>query len=103
MSEDSDLRIRQNQPANQVVLQITLERSTERFFGEVSPRFLRNLIIELFLHLIFGNERLQHRIPSVLGEDAREMVKPLHLVELALAPGKIDNRPPAQPLIDVAN
>src|SRR5437764_15326898 len=39
----------------------------------------------------------------MLGEYAREIVKLLHLLELGLAAGKIDNRPAALGLIEVAD
>ena len=54
VSEDPDFGVGQDKPADQIVLQITFERATERFFGQTSPRFARDLVlIESLLHFLF--------------------------------------------------
>ena len=39
MSEDADLRVREDQAAHQIVLQIALDRATERLFRQTAPGF----------------------------------------------------------------
>src|SRR5438128_6373828 len=104
MGEESDLRVRQHETANEIIFQITFERAAKRFFRQTSPGLARNVIdIEASFHFIFCNERLEHAVPRVLGEDTRQIVELLHLLEFALASRKIDNRSPAQLLIDIAD
>ena len=51
--EDPDFRIGQDKPADQIILEITFKRATERFLRQAPPCFTRNLIpIELPLHVL---------------------------------------------------
>ena len=61
MGEHADLRVGQDQAADEIVLQMSFDRDTERFLGEASPRFARHFIgLESALEFFPGDERLQH-------------------------------------------
>src|SRR4029077_1574515 len=104
MGEDADLGVGQDKAADQIVFQITFDREAKWFLGQTAPRFTRSVVfVEASLELFFRNERLQHRVPRMFGEDARQIVKLLNLVVLGVASSKIDNRFPALLFIDVAD
>ena len=70
MRKDADLGVRENETADQIVLQITFERATERFFRETAPGLAASVIaIETGTKLFFRHQRLQHRVPYVFRED----------------------------------
>ena len=54
MREDPHFGISQDKPADQIILKIAFERSTERFFRQASPCFARNVIhLEPPFHFLF--------------------------------------------------
>src|SRR6266550_4052254 len=86
VGENPDLGIGQYQPTNQIILQITLDGPAKWFLGQTAPGFLRNIVaIESATKFLLSHQRFQHAIPGVLGEDARQMIKLLHLLKLAIA------------------
>ena len=103
MREDANLRVGEHEPAHQIVLQITLNRDSQRFLRQTAPRLARNIIdIKPPPQIFFGNERLQHRIPDMLGKNARQIVKLFHLPVLFIVTRQLNHRLPAYGLIDVA-
>src|SRR6266480_1427429 len=103
MCEDADLRIGEDEPADQIVLQIAFDRAAKRLFGQTAPGFARNRIyIKPTTEFVSRHEWFQHCVPDVLGKNARQMIKLFHLFVLGLASSKIDNRLPTDLLIDIA-
>src|SRR5206468_8926986 len=47
-------------------------------------------------------ERLEHRVPNLFRENARQIVEIFHLLELGVAPSQLDNRFTADLFIEVA-
>ena len=91
--ENADLGICENQAANQVVLQITLDRVTEGLHRQTPPGFARNRIgFEPAPEIFFGHERLQHRIPDMAGKDLRQSVKLFHLLVFGVIAGQLEHR-----------
>src|SRR3954447_9253043 len=83
MSENTDLRVRQNKAANQIVLQISFDCESKRFFCQAPPCFTRDVVaIESAFEFCFCDQRLQHCIPGLLGKDPRQMIKFSHLLKL---------------------
>src|SRR5207245_7214503 len=77
----------------QIALPITFHRVPDRFFDQATPSCAPNTIaIEPPPELLLRNKRLQHRVPDLLGEDTREVVKFLHLVVLRFIPGQVEYR-----------
>ena len=89
----ANLRIGENKAAHEIVSQITLDRAPERFVNQTAPRLARDCInIKPARHFFFRDERLKHRIPNLLGKNARQIVELFHLLEFGVASGQIDNR-----------
>src|ERR1041385_2755492 len=93
MSENADLRIGKNQPADQVVLEIAFDRGAEWLLGQAAPRFSSLLgLIEPSPKIFPGHERLEHRVPDLIGEDPGQLVKPLHPGELSVTTSQFEER-----------
>ena len=75
MSKETDLRVGQDKPAHQIILQITLDRMPERLLRQTAPGFARNIIdIKPAAKLFFRDQGFQHTVPAMLGENAREVI-----------------------------
>src|SRR5437867_4775593 len=104
MRKETDLRVGQDKPAYQIILQITLDRSSKRFLRQTAPRFAGNIInIKPAAKLFFRDQGFQHAVPGMLGKDARQIVKFLHLLVLHVASGKIGHRSPTHLFINIAD
>ena len=76
MRKETDLRVGQDKPAYQIILQITLDRSSKRLLRQTAPRFARNIIdIKPAAKLFFRDQGFQHAVPGMRGENAREIIK----------------------------
>ena len=103
MGEDADLRIGQDKPAQQIVLQVTFDRRADRFFRQTSPGFaIGVVVIESSPEILFRHKRLQHRIPGLFCEHAGEPVELFQLLVFRIAAGQFENRLPARFLRNVA-
>ena len=103
MCQDADLPVGKHEAADQIVLQITFDRETERFLGQTAPRFAGNIAkIEPAPEVFFRNQRFQHCVPDMFGKNVRQIVKFFHLLVLDVASSKIDNRLPARLFSDIA-
>jgi hypothetical protein len=69
-----------------IILQVALDRVTERLLGETAPCFAVNVIhVESLSEFVVRHERLEHCVPSLLRKDAREVIEAPHLLVLAIA------------------
>ena len=75
LRQHANLGIREDETAHQIVLQITFNRVPERFLDQTAPRFPGDFINKPARHFFFRNQRLQHRIPDLLGKLPRQRVK----------------------------
>src|SRR5882724_2147156 len=102
MRENADLRIGKNQPADQVILEIAFDRDAEWLLGQAAPCFSSLLgLIEPSPKIFLGRERLEHRVPDMIGEDPGQPVKALHPGELSLTASQFDERLPTEFLRDI--
>jgi hypothetical protein len=102
MSEDADLGVCENETADEIVLQVTFDGPTEWFRHETSPRFARDFVLlEAEFKIFFCNERLQHRVPGMLGKNARQLIKFLHPFVLATVARELEDRLFADPFVHV--
>ena len=93
MRENADLGVRQDKATDEIVLQIALDGATERFLRQATPRFPRSIVIsEALFEFFFCHQRFEHRIPGMFGEDARQIVKLLHLLVLGPVSGQLEHR-----------
>src|SRR6188474_676809 len=93
MREDADLPVRQNQPADQVMLQIAFDRAPERLLHQAAPGFTSRIaLIEATTEFFLRLQRLQHRVPNLLGENTSQGIKALQSVELRVAACQINDR-----------
>ena len=93
MRHDADLRVGEHKAAHQLILQISFDRDSERFFRQTAPGLARHIIdIKPTTELLFRNKRFQHRVPGMFGEHTREIVKLFHLLVLRVIPGQIEHR-----------
>ena len=82
---------------------MTLNRGAQRFLNQTAPRLSRGFInIKSARHFLFGNERLQHRVPNLLGKNARQIIKLFQTLELSVVSSQLDDRFPAHVLFKVA-
>src|SRR4030095_1115894 len=92
MGQDTDFCIRESKTAHQIVLQIPLDRRPEWFLYQATPSFARNIIgTQTTSTPTFRNQWLQHRVPYLLGKNAREMVKRFHLLEFRIVPSQLEH------------
>src|SRR5262245_51326866 len=93
MREDADLPVRQNQPTDQVILEIAFDCASERLLHQAAPGFTpRIALIEAPTEFFFRLQWLQHRVPNLLGENTSQGIKALHPVELRVAACQINDR-----------
>ena len=85
MCEQTDFAIRKDNAAEQIVLKIAFDGQTERFLNETAPCLAREIILfKPLREFLFSSERLEHRIPELVGEDAGQGVKLFQLFELGI-------------------
>src|SRR4030095_14168254 len=103
MGQDTNFCIRESEPAHKIFLQSPRDRRPEWFLYQATPGFARNIIgTKTTSKLIFRNQWLQHRVPYLLGKNAREIVKHCHLLEFSLIPSQLEHRLPTDFLVHVA-
>ena len=82
MSEDADLRVREDQAAHQIVLQIAFDRAPKRLFRQTAPGFAPRVVrVEAAPEIFLRDQRLQHRVPDIFSKDTGQAVKFLELLE----------------------
>src|SRR5262249_45221058 len=87
MCEKANLTIGKNNAAQQIVLQVTFNRQTERSLDQTAPGLGRVIILfKLPRELVFGTKRAKHRLPKLIGEDASQAVELLQLLEFRVVP-----------------
>ena len=103
MRKDTDLGVGKDQAADQIVLQITLDRNPERFLDQTAPRFARDFIsVKSARHFLLRGERPQHRVPNLLGKHARQIIKLFQPLELRVASREFDHRLSAHLFVEIA-
>src|SRR6266480_1722577 len=103
MSEEADLRIRENQTSEQIVLQIAFHRATKRFFHQTAPDLAVRIVhVEATPEIFFRHERLQHCVPDIFGKDPGQTVKFLELLRLRKTSSKLEDGLTTRFLGDVA-
>ena len=76
--EHAYFRVGKDKAAYQVISQITLDRVAKRFLNEGVPRLAGSFVnFEPTRHFLFGNQRLEHRIPDAFSKYPRQPVKAL--------------------------
>ena len=82
MSGDADLCVREDQAADEIVAQVTLDRAAKRLFRQAPPGFAKHFVpVEAASKIFLSNERLEHRVPDILGKHTGQTVKFLELLE----------------------
>src|SRR4026208_1218889 len=81
MSEEANLRVRENQTAKEIVLPIVFHYATEWFFNQTAPGLAVYIVcVEATPEIFFRHERLQHCVPDIFGKDTNQGVKFLELL-----------------------
>src|SRR5207248_8582238 len=84
-------------------ISLTNHRHTDWLLHKTPTRFTYNIPkIEPSPEIFLRNHLFQHRVPDMFGKNVRQIIKFLHLLVLGVASGKIDNRLPALPFVDIA-
>src|SRR5215210_165074 len=103
MGEHSDLRVRENDSAHEIVLEIALDRRAERFLGQAAPGLARERIaFEAATKIAPRLERPQHGVPGMFREDARELIELRQLLLFLVAAGTLAQRIRAHAFRDIA-
>src|SRR4029079_13956193 len=83
MSKEANLRVRENQTAKGIVLQIAFPYATEWFFNQTAPGLAVCIVcVEATPEIFFRHKRLQHCVPELFGNDKKHTVTLLDALRL---------------------
>src|SRR2546423_380667 len=103
MSEEANLRVRENQTSEQIVVQIAFHRTTERFLHQTAPDFAVFVVCtEPTRETYVRRERLSRCPPDICGKDRTQAVKFLELLRLRKTSSKLEDGLTTRFLGDVA-